>query len=113
MTRNGVADLIHAAHDGVVGRGVVLRRHQHAISLCGGNVQHIRFCLICPHAVGFDNTHLMAFNPEVLASEGAHVNDTEKIRLSRFNGNGHILRVVHQRRIWHRFRACRVGIAHE
>lgn len=55
----------------------------------------------------------MTLEPEVLAGKGTNVDDAELVRLARLDGDGEVLRLVHEGGLGHGLGAGRVGLCEE
>ena len=104
---------VHACDYGEVGTGVILGREEETHALRRGDVDHFRFRRLGIHAINLDDLHRVALDPEVLAGKGAHVDDAEKVRLARLNGDGHVLGVIDEGGLGDRLGSGGVGLAQE
>ena len=64
-------------------------------------------------AINLHNSHIVTFEPDVLAGKSANVDHAHKIRLARLERNLQLLRVVKQRGLRHRLCTAGVLLAHE
>ena len=107
------AYLIHASNKGIVGRGIILRRDENAVTLCWSDVDQFCFGSLGVDAVHFDYSHSVTFEPEVLTGEGAYVDDTEHISLPRLDWRCKVEGIVHEGRIRYWLGSCWIGHADE
>lgn len=104
---------VHARHDWKICGGVVLGCDKNAISLGSSDIDHVGNRRLSIYSVSLDDGHVVTFNPEIVASKSADITDAEEVGLARLDSEGKILGVVHERRIRHRLRTSRVGVAVE
>ena len=104
---------VHACDDGEIRGCFVLGCHEETDSLGGGDVNHFGFGVLGVYAVYFDDAHLVAFNPEVLACKSADVDYAEHVCLAGLNGDGDVLRVVHEGGVGNGFSTSRVLLVDE
>lgn len=100
--------LVHASDDCKICICAVFCRNQNAISLCGGDVDHVGLLSLGPHTVNLDDLHGVAFEPDVLGGEGRYVDDAEEVGLAGLHSKGDVLSIVDESRLWHRLGTGRI-----
>lgn len=64
-----------------------------------GQIDHLSLRRLSVDTIDLNDSHVVTFDPEVLTGKGADIGHSEEVGLARLDGNGEILRVVHQCRV--------------
>jgi hypothetical protein len=87
---------VHTTNESEIGRGVVLRCEQETVSLSGSNVNQVGLRLVGINTINFNNSHVVALEPDVLPCESADIHHVNEIGLSWLDIDSEILGVIVQ-----------------
>lgn len=104
---------VHARHEGEVGRCIVPGRKQEAATLSSRQINHLGLGWLCIDSIDFNNRHVVALKPYILACKGTNVDHPEHVSPARLDLNAEVLRLVEQCILGDRFSASRIVLADE
>jgi hypothetical protein len=104
---------IHTCDERKVGARVIPGGQKKAAPLGSRQINHASLRLMGVDAINLDYSHVVPFEPHILAGKGTDVDHTHEVRLARLQCERQIMGVVEQGRLRDRFSSARVLLAHK